>query len=75
MSKNDITGDDIKTKPSTKAYEEGWERIFASQRKMEEEYNKKFKRPPQSLDAAYERKAMMEGLVVNPLFPENKELK
>lgn len=28
MSKNDITGDDIKSKVSTKEYEDNWERIF-----------------------------------------------
>lgn len=28
MSKNDITGDEIKSKPTTKEFEEGWERIF-----------------------------------------------
>lgn len=28
---------------------------------------------PKSLDAAYERKAMQQGLVKNPVFPENKE--
>ncbi len=28
---------------------------------------------PQSLDAAYERVAIVEGLVTDPVFPENKE--
>ena len=28
MSKNDITGDEIKSKLPSKEYEEGWERIF-----------------------------------------------
>ncbi|MCI4435260.1 MAG: hypothetical protein JHC33_00420 [Ignisphaera sp.] len=28
MSTNDITGDEIKTKPSSGAYGEGWDRIF-----------------------------------------------
>lgn len=60
MSKNPITGDEIKSKPNTKSYEDNYDKIF--------------KRKPQSLDAAYERRAMMQGLVVNPLFPENKEL-
>lgn len=27
-SKNDITGDDIKSKPNNKAYQDGWDRIF-----------------------------------------------
>jgi hypothetical protein len=30
MSKNEITGDRLATKPTTKAYEEGWDRIFSS---------------------------------------------
>jgi len=33
-SKNDITGDSIQTKTSTKSYEDGWDRIFG---KKEEE--------------------------------------
>ena len=28
MSKNDITGDNIKTKPSSQKYRDNWERIF-----------------------------------------------
>lgn len=60
MSRNEITGDEIKSKVNTKEYEDNYDRIF--------------KRKPQSLDAAYERRAMMQGLVVNPLFPENKEM-
>jgi hypothetical protein len=60
LSKNEITNDEIKTKVTTKEYEEGYDRIF--------------KKKPQSLDAAYERRAMMQGLVTNPLFDENKEL-
>jgi len=28
MSINNITGDKIQTKPSTKEFEEGWERVF-----------------------------------------------
>lgn len=32
MSKNDVTGDDLKTKAATPAYREGFDRIF-SQRK------------------------------------------
>jgi hypothetical protein len=60
MSRNEVTGDEIKTKVTTKEYEEGYDRIF--------------KKKPQSLDAAYERRAMMQGLIVSPLFDENKEL-
>lgn len=37
-SKNDITGDDIKTKPSTNAYADGWERIFGSNRKKAQHF-------------------------------------
>lgn len=60
MSKNDITGDEIKSKANNKAYEDNYDKIF--------------KRKPQSLDAAYERRAMMQGLVTKPLFDENKEV-
>jgi hypothetical protein len=60
MSRNEVTGDEIKTKVTTKEYEEGYDRIF--------------KKKPQSLDAAYERRAMMQGLIISPLFDENKEL-
>ena len=30
MSKNDVTGDEIKTKVSTQAYRDGWDRIFGN---------------------------------------------
>lgn len=60
MSHNEITGDEIKSKVNSKEYEDNYDRIF--------------KRKPQSLDAAYERRAMMQGLITNPLFEENKEL-
>jgi hypothetical protein len=33
MSRNDHTGQEIKTKPSTKAYDEGWDRIFGNKNK------------------------------------------
>jgi hypothetical protein len=59
-TKNPITGDEIKTKVTSKEYEDGYDRIF--------------KKKPQSLDAAYERRAMMQGLIISPLFDENKEL-
>jgi hypothetical protein len=79
LSRNEITNDEIKTKVTTKEYEEGYDRIFGSKSQptaldSEESYNRAFKKKPQSLDAAYERRAMMQGLIVSPLFDENKEL-
>jgi len=35
-SKNDITGDEIKTKASTSSYEDGWDRIFGRREIMTE---------------------------------------
>lgn len=32
MSKNDITGDNLVSKPATKNYEDGWERIYGNAR-------------------------------------------
>ena len=32
-AKNDITGDSIKSKTSTKAYADGWEKIFGKKKK------------------------------------------
>ena len=32
MSINNITGDKIQTKPSTKEFEEGWERVFGKKK-------------------------------------------
>lgn len=32
MEKNDITGDALVSKPTTKAYEDGWERIYGTTR-------------------------------------------
>ena len=32
-TKNDITGDEIKSKSSTKAYEDGYDRIFGKKKK------------------------------------------
>lgn len=37
MAKNDITGDTIKTKVSTQAYRDGWDRIF-NKKNMNKEY-------------------------------------
>ena len=34
-SKNDITGDEIKSKASTSAYEDGWDRIFGKKEEKE----------------------------------------
>jgi hypothetical protein len=97
-TKNPITGDEIKTKVTTKEYEEGYDRIFlvkreeiidkvmaditkdtlnltdtSTKRVIYNEYDNLFKHPAKSLDAAYERRAMMQGLIVSPLFDENKE--
>lgn len=33
VSRNDITGEKIITKPSTNSYADGWERIFGKKRK------------------------------------------
>ena len=35
-AKNDITGDEIKTKASTSSYEDGWDRIFGRREAMTE---------------------------------------
>ncbi len=39
MSKNDITGDEIKSKPSNDLYSQGWERIFGKKRKKTQHMN------------------------------------
>lgn len=36
-NRNDVTGDLIQTKPATKLYEEGWERIFGKKQKILED--------------------------------------
>lgn len=36
-AKNDITGDEIKSKSSTKAYEDNWDRIFGKKEKTTNE--------------------------------------
>ena len=36
-TRNDITGDEIKSKKSNKAYEDGWDRIFGKKEKTSEE--------------------------------------
>ncbi len=63
---NPITGDFIKSKVNTKAFEDNFDAIF---RKPADQQEPKCT----CLDSAYERKAMQEGLVNNPMFDENKE--
>ena len=57
-SKNDITGDLIKTKESNSAYSEGWDRIFGKKQKIEShEIHEKPKFRPNkinNLDDCYE---------------------
>lgn len=36
MSKNDITGDEIKTKSANEQYRENWDRIFGKKKTAEE---------------------------------------
>jgi len=36
-TRNDITGDEIKSKSTTKAYEDNWDRIFGKKEKTPEE--------------------------------------
>jgi hypothetical protein len=99
LSKNTITGDEIKSKVNNQEYEEGYDRIFrvkreeivdeamidvareslnfadkSTKRVTYNEYDKLFKYQAGSLDAAYERRAMMQGLITKPLFDENKEM-
>lgn len=63
---NPITGDFIKSRANTKEYENNFDAIF---RKPIEQQEPKCL----SLDSAYERKAIAEGLVKTPVFTENKE--
>lgn len=37
MSKNDITGDMIRTKPATKEYQDNWDRIFGNAKDSKED--------------------------------------
>jgi hypothetical protein len=46
-SKNDITGDSIQSRASTKAYEEGWDRIFG--KKDDETIEKNIPIPPSNI--------------------------
>lgn len=38
-SKNDITGDSLVSKPSTKEYQDGWELIFGDKEVKDDESN------------------------------------
>lgn len=40
-AKNDITGDSIKSKVSSKAYADGWDRIFGNKNKRNKKNNTK----------------------------------
>ena len=47
-TKNDITGDSLTSKASTKQYDEGWDRIFGKKKAKkahEEEFNSEFAHP------------------------------
>lgn len=50
VATNNITGDEIKTKANSSAYQEGWERIFEKKRELEqEEINKSYAVDAESL--------------------------
>lgn len=66
IAHNEITGDFIKSKVNTKAFEDNFDAIF---RKPFDQQEPKCS----CLDSAYERKAMQDGLVKNPVFDENIE--
>lgn len=66
IASNEITGDFIKSRVNTKEFEANFDAIF---RKTIDQQEPKCL----SLDSAYERKTMAEGLVTNPIFDENKE--
>lgn len=40
VAKNDITGDKIQTKPTTKEYSDNWDRIFGKADKLKESRDK-----------------------------------
>ena len=40
-AKNDVTGDSIRTKGYTKAYADGWEKIFGKKKKKQAKVKKK----------------------------------
>jgi len=62
MNINPHTGARLHSKANTKEYEDNYDRIFG--KKSEDNCS--------SLDAAYERKAMKEGVVTKPIFSENQ---
>lgn len=88
-STNDITGDAIVSRPNSKAYEDNFDRIFGKKDKLCQVCGKDTSSTKEcawtscplnwdepkatSLDAAYERRAMEEGLVKEPVFQENAE--
>ncbi len=41
MSRNPITGDELKSRVNNKAFEDGWDRIFGKKFKEEEKENNK----------------------------------
>jgi len=41
MATNDITGDDIRTRPSSDKFRENWEVIFGKKEKVEEDIDSK----------------------------------
>lgn len=73
VTSNDITGDFIKSKPNTKAFDDNFDRIFRNKNLNQSLQADQQEPKCKSLDAAYERKAMQEGLVTDPVFDENKE--
>lgn len=66
---NPITGDFIKSKVNTKAFEDNFDLIFGKKEKPIDQQEPKCT----CVDSAYERKAIAEGLNNNPAFPENIE--
>lgn len=62
MAINDITGDNIATRLGGKE----------AQKNFDDNFDRIFRKKPQSLEAAYERRAMEEGLVTDPVFDENR---
>ena len=66
---NPITGDFIKSKVNTKAFEDNFDAIFRNKEKPVDQQEPKCT----CVDSAYERKAIAEGLVNHPVFDENIE--
>lgn len=59
MSKNDITGDEIKSKPSSKDYDKGYDLIFGKKNKIILRQREEVKAPLQSLLAKEEIKRLI----------------